>query len=189
MNSCMDDSYDLNNVDLTMGLGSDGLSVTLGNTEKIYLGDLLDLDESVKLDGENTFYLVEDGNTHFNVRVDKVHTNLNSTELKTNEKVPPYEKVRQELASQGISVPEGTPLPISAGMTFASEAEGDAAIDFKVNDINGIAHVNTLYLQNNNGGSPKVTLSINGMATERTRDHLLKPQLRAWHEHLRGRLR
>lgn len=161
MNSCMDDSYDLNNVDLTMGLGSDGLSVTLGNTEKIYLGDLLDLDESVKLDGENTFYLVEDGNTHFNVRVDKVHTNLNSTELKTNEKVLPYEKVRQELASQGISVPEGTPLPISAGMTFASEAEGDAAIDFKVNDINGIAHVNTLYLQNNNGGSPKVTLSIN----------------------------
>ena len=59
MNSCMDDSYDLNNVDLTMGLGSDGLSVTLGNTEKIYLGDLLDLDESVKLDGENTFYLVQ----------------------------------------------------------------------------------------------------------------------------------
>lgn len=160
LSSCIDDSYDLDKVDLTMGLGSKGLSVTLGNTEKIRLVDLLDLDESVKLDGKNTFYLVEDGNTNFDVKVDKVHTNLNSTTLKTNEKVLDYEKARQQLASQGISIPEGSVLPIPAGQSFTSKAEGDAKVDFKVNDISGITHVNTLYLQGNNGGAPKVKLSI-----------------------------
>lgn len=160
LSSCIDDSYDLDKVDLTMGLGSDGLSVTLGNTEKIRLGDLLDLDESVKLDGKNTFYLVEDGNTNFDVKVDKVHTNLNSTTLKTNEKVLSYEKARQQLASQGISIPTGGVLPIPAGQSFTSKAEGDESIDFKVNGITGISHINTLYLQSNNGGIPKVALSI-----------------------------
>lgn len=160
LSSCIDDSYDLDKVDLTMGLGSDGLSVTLGNTEKIRLGDLLDLDESVKLDGKNTFYLVEDGNTNFDVKVDKVHTNLNSTTLKTNERVLDYEKARQQLASQGISIPTEGVLPIPAGQSFTSKAEGDAKVDFKVNDISGITHVNTLYLQGNNGGAPKVKLSI-----------------------------
>lgn len=160
LSSCIDDSYDLDKVDLTMGLGSDGLSVTLGNTEKIRLGDLLDLDESVKLDGKNTFYLVEDGNTNFDVKVDKVHTNLNSTTLKTNEKVLSYEKARQQLASLGISIPTGGVLPIPAGQSFTSGAEGDESIDFKVNGITGISHINTLYLQNNNGGIPKVALSI-----------------------------
>ena len=160
LSSCIDDSYDLDKVDLTMGLGSDGLSVTLGNTEKIRLGDLLDLDESVKLDGKNTFYLVEDGNTNFDVKVDKVHTNLNSTTLKTNEKVLSYEKARQQLESLGISIPTGSVLPIPAGQSFTSGAEGDESIDFKVNGITGISHINTLYLQSNNGGIPKVALSI-----------------------------
>lgn len=160
LSSCIDDSYDLDKVDLTMGLGSDGLSVTLGNTEKIRLGDLLDLDESVKLDGKNTFYLVEDGNTNFDVKVDKVHTNLNSTTLKTNEKVLSYEKARKQLASLGISIPTGGVLPIPAGQSFTSGAEGDESIDFKVNGITGISHINTLYLQSNNGGIPKVALSI-----------------------------
>lgn len=160
LSSCIDDSYDLDKVDLTMGLGSDGLSVTLGNTEKIRLGDLLDLDESVKLDGKNTFYLVEDGNTNFDVKVDKVHTNLNSTTLKTNEKVLSYEKARQQLASLGISIPTGGVLPIPAGQSFTSGAEGDESIDFKVNGITSISHINTLYLQSNNGGIPKVALSI-----------------------------
>ncbi len=160
LSSCIDDSYDLDKVDLTMGLGSDGLSVTLGNTEKIRLGDLLDLDESVKLDGKNTFYLVEDGNTNFDVKVDKVHTNLNSTTLKTNEKVLSYETARKQLASQGISIPTGSVLPIPAGQSFTSGAEGDESIDFKVNGITGISHINTLYLQSNNGGIPKVALSI-----------------------------
>lgn len=165
LSSCIDDSYDLDKVDLTMGLGSDGLSVTLGNTEKIRLGDLLDLDESVKLDGKNTFYLVEDGNTNFDVKVDKVHTNLNSTTLKTNEKVLSYETARKQLASQGINIPTGSVLPIPAGQSFTSKAEGDESIKFNVDGIKGISHINTLYLQSNNGGIPKVALSITELSS------------------------
>ena len=39
LTSCIDDSYDVNKIDLTMKLGSEGLSAPLGNTEKIYLDD------------------------------------------------------------------------------------------------------------------------------------------------------
>ena len=40
--ACVDNSYDLSeDLDLTMGLGSNGLSVPMGNVEKIYLNDIL----------------------------------------------------------------------------------------------------------------------------------------------------
>ena len=46
LNSCMDDSYDIDKVDLTMKLRTDGLGAPLGNTEKIMLDDILDIDDS-----------------------------------------------------------------------------------------------------------------------------------------------
>ena len=57
--SCIDSDYDLNRVDLTMGLGSDGLSVKLGNTEKIYVETIISTDETVKLDQANLYYLTK----------------------------------------------------------------------------------------------------------------------------------
>lgn len=61
----MDDSYDIDKVDLTMKLRTDGLGAPLGNTEKIMLDDILDIDDSeVKTDKSHLYYLVESGNTH-----------------------------------------------------------------------------------------------------------------------------
>ena len=41
---CVSDDYDLDNLDMTMGLGSDGLKLKLGTTQQIMLNDILDLD-------------------------------------------------------------------------------------------------------------------------------------------------
>lgn len=169
LTSCIDDSYDVNKIDLTMKLGSEGLSAPLGNTEKIYLDDILSVDESVKLDANNLYYLVEDGTTHFSVKVDKVNTTFNDTRMSMNYEVVNYEKVREQLAAEGINVPAGTPLPIAANfVTEEAEAEGNQSIDFKIKDINDVSFVESiavtptpvtlkLYKQNS---SDNVTLGI-----------------------------
>lgn len=145
LTSCVDDSYDVNKIDLTMKLGSEGLSAPLGNTEKIYLDDILDVDESVKLDANNLYYLVEDGTTHFNVKVDKVNTTFNDTHMSMNYEVVNYDKVREQLAAEGINVPAGTPLPIAANfVTDEAEAEGNQSIDFTINNINDVSFVESI---------------------------------------------
>lgn len=145
LTSCVDDSYDVNKIDLTMKLGSEGLSAPLGNTEKIYLDDILDVDESVKLDANQLYYLVEDGTTNFNVKVDKVNTTFNDTHMSMNYEVVNYNKVREQLAAEGINVPAGTPLPIASDfVTEEAEAEGNQSIDFTIKDINDVSFVESI---------------------------------------------
>ena len=88
---CVSDDYDLDNVDLTMGLGSDGLKVKLGNTQRIMLDDILDLDETVKLDKSNLYYMVKDGSTHFTVHVDPVDAMFDKSRVTTQKRVLDYE--------------------------------------------------------------------------------------------------
>ena len=80
--SCIDSSFDLEeDIDMTMGFGADGLSVKLGSTGKVYLDDILDIDKSVKLDGSNIYYLVEEGSTDVNISVDEVTTSIQNATL------------------------------------------------------------------------------------------------------------
>lgn len=86
-----------------------------------------------------------------------------------NYEVVNYEKVREQLAAEGINVPAGTPLPIAANfVTEEAEAEGNQSIDFKIKDINDVSFVESiavtptpitlkLYKQNS---SDNVTLGI-----------------------------
>ena len=43
--ACIDDKYDMDSVDMTMGLGSERLGLTLGASEYITLKDMLHVDE------------------------------------------------------------------------------------------------------------------------------------------------
>jgi hypothetical protein len=75
----VDNTYDLSkDIDLTMGLGSDGLALKLGNTEKMYLRDILKVEDSDLLDTLTTgdkkslYYLVKTGNSTINVAVSSI---------------------------------------------------------------------------------------------------------------------
>lgn len=140
----MDDSYDINKVDLTMKLRTEGLGAPLGNTEKILLDDILDLDESVKTDATHLYYLVESGSTNFNVKVDKVNTTFNNTHLEMEYHVVDYNKVKAELEAQGVTVPAGTPLPIDAAFSYTGSAEGEQAIDFNINNIHDVNYIQSI---------------------------------------------
>lgn len=131
LSSCIDDSYDLDNVDLTMGLGSDGLSVKLGNTEKILLKDILDVDESVKLDEANLYYLVEDGSTNFNIEVDNVDVTFENAYINSSRRVLDFDFMCESAGKD----PSSGSVTIAAGRSEEGEAEGSSTFDMSVDEI------------------------------------------------------
>ena len=141
LTGCIVDDYDsLDNIDLTVGLGSDGLGVRLGNTEKIYLDDILSVDESVKLDHNNLYYLVESGSSDFDVTIDPLTVDLNIPSLGMKMNVLEYAAVRNQFLEHfpGIPVPDGLPIPILKNSEFVPTGLADSKkteSTFTVNDI------------------------------------------------------
>lgn len=144
---CIDDSYDLDKVDLTMKLNTDGLGVKLGNTDLIALADILDEDETVKTEANGLYYLVKDGTSNFNVKVDNMTTSFNDTKLDMNTPVLQYDDVKRQLEEKDIPVVEGHPLPIPVNFEMHGSAEGDQEVDFKITDVSDVKQVKTIDLQ------------------------------------------
>ena len=143
---CIDDSYDLDKVDLTMKLNTDGLGVKLGNTDLIALADILDEDETVKTEANGLYYLVKDGTSNFNVKVDNMTTSFNDTKLDMNTPVLQYNDVFEQLRDAGIPVTHGSTLPIPADFEMHGSAEGDQEVDFKITDVSDVKQVKTIDL-------------------------------------------
>lgn len=144
---CIDDSYDLDKVDLTIKLNTDGLGVKLGNTDLIALADILDEDETVKTEANGLYYLVKDGTSNFNVKVDNMTTSFNDTKLDMNTPVLQYNDVYEQLRDAGIPVTHGSTLPIPANFEMHGSAEGDQEVDFKITDVSDVKQVKTIDLQ------------------------------------------
>ncbi len=144
---CIDDSYDLDKVDLTMKLNTDGLGVKLGNTDLIALADILDEDETVKTEANGLYYLVKDGTSNFNVKVDNMTTSFNDTKLDMNTPVLQYNDVYEQLRDAGIPVTHGSTLPIPADFEMHGSAEGDQKVDFSITGVSDVKQVKTIDLQ------------------------------------------
>lgn len=144
---CIDDSYDLDKVDLTMKLNTDGLGVKLGNTDLIALADILDEDETVKTEANGLYYLVKDGTSNFNVKVDNMTTSFNDTKLDMNTPVLQYNDVYEQLRNAGIPVTEHSTLPIPANFEMHGSAEGDQKVDFSITGVSDVKQVKTIDLQ------------------------------------------
>lgn len=144
---CIDDSYDLDKVDLTMKLNTEGLGVKLGNTDLIALADIIDEDETVKTEANGLYYLVKDGTSNFNVKVDNMTTSFNDTKLDMDTPVLQYNDVYEQLRDAGIPVTEGSTLPIPADFEMHGSAKGNQKIDFSITDVNDVKQVKTIDLQ------------------------------------------
>lgn len=144
---CIDDSYDLDKVDLTMKLNTEGLGVKLGNTDLIALADIIDEDETVKTEANGLYYLVKDGTSNFNVKVDNMTTSFNNTELEMNTPVLQYNDVKEQLEVVGVFVEKHKPLPIPADFEMHGSAEGDQEVDFKITNVSDVKQVKTIDLQ------------------------------------------
>ena len=104
--SCIDSSFDLNeDIDMTMGLGTDGLSMKLGSTGKVYLDDILDIDKSVKLDASNVYYLVEDGSTNVDFTVNAVTTTIKNATLHADQELVNFGDVLSLSGLPSMTIP------------------------------------------------------------------------------------
>lgn len=160
--SCVDSDYDFDKVDLTMGLGGDGLSVKLGSTERIMLSEILDVDETVKLDGNNLYYLVKDGHTDFGFRVNQVTSDVKKTTINNSRIALNFNDVSNQLQEAGISSVGGSEVTVPAGFCALGKADGIDHVNVNVNvphDIRQITHASverkfvalTVHLKNEHG--------------------------------------
>lgn len=131
--SCVDDSWDLDGeMDMTMQLGAEGLALKLGNSENIYLRDILTIEEGDNLDTTRTglYYLVEDGTTDVDFTVESLTTSIDPATLTPTVEVVNFDKA---LAQQGITGVDHVTIP--AGETYSENTH--ATNDFRVN-VTGI---------------------------------------------------
>ena len=131
--SCVDDSWDLDGeMDMTMQLGTEGLALKLGNSENIYLRDILTIEEGDNLDTTRTglYYLVEDGTTDVDFTVESLTTSIDPATLTPTVEVVNFDKA---LAQQGVTGVDHVTIP--AGETYSENTH--ATNDFRV-DVTGI---------------------------------------------------
>ncbi len=121
---CVDDSYDLSkDIDMTMGLGAEGLELRLGDTEKIMLADLLETDATLKTDHNNVYYLVKDGSSDVDFKINPAIVNIDNALLKAEKDVISFDEVVGMLGLGGLSeVPVGGNFDFSPDEEFRASA-------------------------------------------------------------------
>lgn len=109
MTSCIDDTYDMSKeIDMTMGLGSKGLQLKVGNTEKIWLSDILEVDDEEMLEttSSGTFYLVKHDDADFSFNVPSFTASVNVAKLTPNLPLLTFDDLKNVLAGSGVNVSE-----------------------------------------------------------------------------------
>lgn len=110
--SCVDNSYDMSkDVDLTMGLGSAGLSLKLVNTaDTLFLRKVLDVNSSLLLDTvtqgdyKHLYYVHQERNASFNFNVNKVTMNPVSVTLTCVSKTTDGSRLKNISGSNTLTV-------------------------------------------------------------------------------------
>lgn len=111
MTSCIDDTYDMSkDIDMTMGLGSQGLQLKVGNTEKIWLSDVLEVDKEEMLEttSSGTFYLVKADKADFSFNVPSFNASVNVAKLTPNLPMLTFDDLKNALAGSGLNINELT---------------------------------------------------------------------------------
>lgn len=146
LTGCIDSSFDVGDVDATVGLEANGLKVKLGNTEKIYLDDIFDTDGNTKVDANGVYYLTEQGSTEIGYNVSRVTSSIQ--ELATVNTTFHVLRYGDDLRNQ-LGLPEGTSeLTVPANFTLHGHAEGEDRADFSTDDIGDeIVRITRVYPQ------------------------------------------
>ncbi len=132
--SCIDEDYDLDkDIDKTVNIGGDELAAPIGDTEKIFIKDMLPLEENgmLKTDADG-FYYIETENMNFSqtVSVDEISFSApkaSSTELDFGT-IPQ----NQGAPSVTMELPETTETDVDLGtITLPDEVESIEYVSFE----------------------------------------------------------
>ena len=121
LSGCTDSDYDFNEIDATMGFGSDGLTLPVNSTDTIKLADVLELDGSdCVVEKSNGDYVFEQtGET-----VDPVYPEIDNITVSG-------EPQEGEIALEVVPIPGGTGFTISAdddALTFTYSGDKPAEV-------------------------------------------------------------
>ncbi len=114
--ACVDDTYDMSkDIDMTMGFGSEQLQLKIGNSEKIWLSDILEVDKEEMLEAttQGTFYLVKGDDARFSFDVPSFSATIDAAKLTPNIPVVSFDAVKDAMgqAIPGLNI---TQIPIKA---------------------------------------------------------------------------
>lgn len=118
LTGCTDNDYDFNEVDMTVGIGGDGLSLPVSSTAEIKLEDVLELDgsECVKVRDNGDYYFEQNGDA-----VDPVHPNIDP--ITVSQSGTP---TSMEINIKAVSGTPGQPVKVTAdGEAVSFSYSGD----------------------------------------------------------------
>ncbi len=132
--SCnIDEAYDLDkDIDMTMGLGAEGLALRLGNTEHIMLGDVLEIDDNelVDTDASHLYYLVKSDRSAIDVSVSGAIGHIGEVNVDAEHNVVDYEDVA------GEALPGESGVRVEAGRRFDKpELGGSTPLEVQLTDL------------------------------------------------------
>ena len=112
MTSCVDDSYDMSkDIDMTVGLGAKGLQLKVGNSEKIMLSDVLEVDKEEMLEetASGEFYLVKHNDAEFKFDVSSFAATVDAASLVPSDPLLTFNDLKGDAPVSEV--------PIEAGWT------------------------------------------------------------------------
>ena len=149
--SCVDSSVDYDDIDMKMKFNVDGLKVKFGDTEKIKLDDLLKPEGNIKTDGNGMYYLVEQGQTHFDFTVKKPSAEVDANQLNVGYNFGDdiWKEVMKRLDDhqKATLAQTGYEVPVNEQPNYIAFEEADE-FDFDLSWENDIVRLKRIDLEN-----------------------------------------
>ena len=149
--SCVDSSVDYDDIDMKMKFNVDGLKVKFGDTEKIKLADLLKPEGNIKTDGNGIYYLVEQGQTHFDFTVKKPSAEVDANQLNVGYNFGDdiWKEVMKRLDDRpkATLAQTGYEVPVNEQPNYIAFEEADE-FDFDLSWDNDIVRLKRIDLEN-----------------------------------------
>lgn len=148
---CVDSSVDYDDIDMKMKFNVDGLKVKFGDTEKIKLVDLLKPEGNIKTDGNGIYYLVEQGQTHFDFTVKKPSAEVDANQLNVGYNFGDdiWKEVMKRLddRQKATLAQTGYEVPVNEQPNYIAFEEADE-FDFDLSWENDIIRLKRIDLEN-----------------------------------------
>lgn len=149
--SCVDSSVDYDDIDMKMKFNIDGLKVKFGDTEKIKLADLLKPEGNIKTDGNEIYYLVEQGQTHFDFTLKKPSAEVDANQLNVGYNFGDdiWKEVMKRLddRQKATLAQTGYEVPVNEQPNYIAFEEADE-FDFDLSWENDIIRLKRIDLEN-----------------------------------------
>jgi lipoprotein len=149
--SCVDSSVDYDDIDMKMKFNIDGLKVKFGDTEKIKLADLLKPEGNIKTDGNEIYYLVEQGQTHFDFTLKKPSAEVDANQLNVGYNFGDdiWKEVMKRLddRQKATLAQTGYEVPVNEQPNYIAFEEADE-FDFDLSWENDIVRLKRIDLEN-----------------------------------------